>query len=80
MIVLGQKYKDRISGFQGVATGYVQYLSGCNQALLAPKVTKDGGKPDSEWIDEQRLVAVGKKVIKLDNSKSPGFDLPAPKR
>lgn len=80
MIVLGQKYKDKISGFEGVATGFVQYLTGCNQALLAAKMKKDDKEPKSIWFDEQRLDPVGKKVISLDNSKTPGPDLPAPIR
>ncbi len=26
---LGKKYKDRITGFEGVAVGYVEYLTDC---------------------------------------------------
>ena len=80
MIKLGGTYKDSITGFKGVATGYVKYLSGCNQALLTPTVNKDGEKPSSQWIDEQRLVQVGKKVISLNNGESPGFGKAAPIR
>ncbi len=29
MIELGRTYKDRITGFKGVATGFVEYLTGC---------------------------------------------------
>ena len=80
MIKLGAKYEDKITGFKGVATGYVQYLSSCNQALLTPKIKKDGTKSDSHWIDEQRLTQVGKSVVSLENGKSPGFGKAAPKR
>jgi hypothetical protein len=80
MITLGQKYKDKITGFEGIATGYVKYISGCNQALLAPSVSKDNVPKDAAWFDEQRLESVGKKIITLDNTKTPGFDSPAPRR
>ena len=80
MIELGIKVKDKITGFEGVVTGYVEYLSGCNQALVAPRVKEDGSLIDSEWIDEQRLDRVGKTQITLDNGAHPGADTPAPKR
>ncbi|MDR3389884.1 MAG: hypothetical protein P4L92_22840 [Rudaea sp.] len=80
MIQLGRVYKDKVTGFEGVATGYVQYLTGCNQALLAPKVGSDGASREAHWLDEQRLDAVGDTVITLNNAASPGFDKPAPKR
>lgn len=81
-IVLGRKYRDKISGFTGVATGYVNYITGCNQALLGPKAKDDGTLPQSHWFDEQRLEDVtepGGQVV-LDNGDAPGFDLPAPIR
>ena len=80
MFELGAEYTDKISGFTGVATGYCQYLSGCNQVLLAPKIKKDGTLPDSQWFDDQRLRKNKARIVNLDNSKSPGFDKPAPKR
>lgn len=80
MIELGKTYKDKITGFSGVATGYVQYLSGCHQVLLAPPVNDKGELRGSEWFDEQRLVEGDEEKIVLDNSKNPGFDKEAPKR
>lgn len=79
-IELGKTYKDRITDFQGVATGRVQYISGCNQALLAPKAKPDGSVNDAMWYDEQRLELVDAPRIKLDNGPTPGHDLAAPKR
>jgi hypothetical protein len=81
-IELGMKYRDKISGFTGVATGYVRYITGCNQVLLGPKAKDDGTLPSSEWFDEQRVEDVteaGGRVV-LDNGATPGFDRPAPKR
>lgn len=79
MDILGFKFRDKVTGFEGVATGYVRYLSGCNQALIVPHADKNEFK-DGQWIDEQRLKRrPGKRVI-LDNTKADGFDRPAPKR
>ncbi|QKC83247.1 hypothetical protein [Mesorhizobium sp. NZP2077] len=79
--VLGTTLRDIVTGFSGVVVGRVEYLTGCNQALLQPKVKEDGALTDSVWIDEQRLEAVsGVARVKLDNGTSPGFDRPAPKR
>ena len=78
---LGCTVKDRITGFVGVATGVVDYITGCSQALVQPLMAKDGTVPESKWIDVQRLEIVpGKPQIVLDNSSTPGFDKPAPKR
>ena len=79
-IELGRKVKDKITGFTGTVTGLCQYISGCNQALVAPAVGKDGVAKDSAWFDEQRLEYVGTEKVTLDNGKTPGFDRAAPKR
>lgn len=80
-IVLGATYQDRITGFVGVATGYVSYITGCNQVLLAPKTKADGAMPEPQWLDEQRLIVLEtESVIVLDNGATPGFGTPAPVR
>jgi hypothetical protein len=80
MIQLGQKYKDKITGFEGVATGRCAYISVSDQVLLAPKCGDDGSSKDSHWFDVQRVEAIGEEIITLDNSKTPGCDRAAPKR
>jgi hypothetical protein len=80
MFELGKNYRDRVTGFEGMATGHVRYMTGCNQVLLAPRVGKDGKVPDSQWFDEQRLEVADKKpALVLDNTRTPGPDKPAPK-
>lgn len=79
MTTLGATYRDKITGFTGVATGYVTYITGCNQVLIAPAST-DGSLKSSEWIDEQRLERRPIEIITLDNGHAPGFDTPAPRR
>ena len=79
-VTLGAEYKDKITGFKGVCTGYCEYISGCNQALLAPRVGKDGKPLAGEWYDVQRLEQTKAKSIYLDNGKTPVCDMAAPVR
>jgi hypothetical protein len=81
MANLGHTYSDKITGFTGVAVGYVQYLSGCNQVLLAPRCGPDGALRESQWFDQQRLdLDVAIPPVQLDNGATPGCDRSAPKR
>lgn len=81
-IKLGYTYKDKITGFYGIVVGYVQYISGCNQALVQPECDSSGILRDSAWFDVQRLeeqVMVRDPIV-LDNGVTPGCDKMAPKR
>lgn len=79
--VLGYKVRDKITGFEGVATGYVTYISGCNQVWIAPfGLDKDGKARESHWFDEQRLEIVEGDRTVLENAKAPGFDKAPPAR
>ena len=80
MNFMGRKVKDKITGFTGIVTGYVSYISGCNQVLITPSVDKDGKIKESEWVDEQRVKILPGKTIALNNSQGAGFGPPAPKR
>ena len=81
MIQLGSTAKDKITGFTGIVVGRVEYISGCNQVFLVPKVDKDGKRRDGEWFDEQRIDVDQKtRVITLENAKTPGSDALPPQR
>ena len=55
MVKLGERYRDTISGFEGVATSRSEYLHGCVRVGLE---TGKDGELKQEWFDEQRLVRV----------------------
>lgn len=78
--MLGHKVRDRITGFSGVVTGVVTYLTGCNQALVSPEVSDDGKLRDAHWFDVQRVEVVGNDRIVLDNGATPGCDMAPPVR
>lgn len=81
MNALGNTYRDKVTGFIGVATGHVVYLTGCSQLLLNPPCDVNGNIRKSHWFDEQRceLLANTERII-VDNSEFQGCDREAPKR
>lgn len=62
MIELGQKAKDKITGFKGILVGRCQYITGCDQYGIAPPA-KDGKTGDTNWFDEGRIEIIGKGVL-----------------
>jgi hypothetical protein len=78
-IQLGASVRDKITGFSGVVTGRATYITGCDQVLVAPPITKDDGAlPTSHWFDSQRLTVLDAPIVTLDNRETPGPDAPAP--
>ena len=59
-IKLGYKYKDKISGFTGIAVSSTKFINGCDRISLQAKVDKDGSLPKEKWFDDIQLVQVGK--------------------
>ena len=54
-VELGRKYRDTISGWEGVATGRYDYLNGCQRVSLSG--AKDG-KPEEYVFDVQQLIDI----------------------
>ena len=76
---LGMTVKDVVTGFKGIVTGRVEYLTGCTQYLVQPPVKKDGDCVDARWIDEDRLENTSTKVFSLPKTID-GCDSPAPSK
>ena len=55
---LGTEVKDTITGFECIITGRVEYLTGCCQCFISPKISADGAFREGVWIDEVRLKCV----------------------
>lgn len=52
-INLGDKVRDRISGYEGVMMARCEYLTGCAQIGIKPQGVKaDGGTFDTLYFDE----------------------------
>lgn len=57
-IEFGRLYRDEITGFEGRATGYCSYISGCDQVLIVPTLDKEGKHRAGMWFDDDRLIDV----------------------
>lgn len=67
-IQLGNRVKDIVTGFTGIASSKIEYLNGCVQFGVKPKVEKDGKMPEIYYIDVQQLEFVdeGVSIKKID--------------
>lgn len=68
MVNLGDKVKDTITGFVGIAVARHSYLNGCNRVTIQPVVKKDGSLLEAQTFDEPQLELVKKKKVVGDNS------------
>ena len=79
-IEMGVTVQDEVTGFKGIVTGRVEYITGCIQLLVQPKSKSGTEVIESKWFDEDRLeVANGKKIV-LPSRLQDGCDKPAPVR
>ena len=52
-VVLGQRYRDPVSGWEGIAVCFHSYMFGCRRVTVAGK--DSDGKPDEYTFDEPQL-------------------------
>ena len=70
-VKLGDRYRDPITGFEGVAIARAEYLYGCARVCLQAMLDKDGNIPEPQWIDEMQLA-------ELEPDKQKGGPRPDP--
>ena len=69
-IELGDKVKDIVTGFTGIAVARTQWIAGCDRITVQPdRLTKDGETMESGTFDEPMLIIVKKASIKNKSSK-----------
>jgi len=77
-VELGDKVKDSVTGFTGVAIGRTQWLYGCDRIIVQPPVGKDGKLGETGQFDEPSLVVIAKKKVtvkKVPGAKTGGFNI-----
>jgi hypothetical protein len=91
-VELGVTIEDSITGFTGIVTARCEYITGCHQLLVQPRVKNNGDFVESRWFDEDRCkqlpgdgVEVGysallEKMKRTTVNPGSGFDKPAPRR
>jgi len=80
-IKLGRKVRDKVTGFEGIATSRVEYINGCIQYGVTPKVKKDDrtAYPDSTYVDEGQLELI-KEGVKIKKKPLGGVRNDTPNR
>lgn len=72
-IEIGDRVRDRVSGFKGIAISRTEWLFGCIRIQVQPeKIGKDGKYPESIVFDEASLEVIKKAaVLKKDENPVP---------
>jgi|GEM_PF-1023527 len=78
MFELGAKVKDTVTDFEGTITSRIEYLNGCIQYCVEPKLDKDGKARKHQYIDEGQLELIQKKAKKTakKDKEGPGGRMP----
>lgn len=66
MLNLGDRARDRITGFAGIITGRCEYLTGCDQVLINPGKLRDDKVVEGAWFDVSRVELTGEAAFTLD--------------
>lgn len=70
---LGTKLRCTITGFEGTAIAKCEYLNGCIQYCVKPKVKADGKFPEGQYIDQDQLEkAIETKKVKFKKNNTAG--------
>lgn len=71
----GKLVRDKVTGFEGVVIGRCDYLYGCSQYGIVPKVDKDGKTGEVHWFDAGRIEVVGAGVsVESVQADEPGAE------
>jgi len=72
-VKLGDRARDRITGFEGIVTTHVRYLTGCDAVWLRASANEDG-KAREQWAHVPVLELVDDNPLEV---KSMPKDVPA---
>lgn len=71
-IELGDKVRDVVTGFEGIAIGEHQWLTGCRSISVQPgKISEDGKLSEATGFDEHRLQIIQKSAVKMPSAEAP---------
>ncbi len=71
-INLGDKAKDKVTGFEGIVVARTVYLNGCARIGLQSDKLKDGLPTETQWFDEPQLTLVKAQKIKTGSRDTGG--------
>ena len=68
MTNLGDRVKDKVTGFCGLVTAKTTWMNGCVRVGVQSEKLKDGIPQEVQWIDEAQLTVVKRGIVK------PGYE------
>lgn len=82
MINLGDKVRDTISGFEGIAIGHSKFLHGCDTIGIKPQGLHDGQPIAAHWFDINQVETIEADAVKptRQHDPKPGGPRPTPGR
>lgn len=69
-IELGDKVKDKVTGFEGIAVAKIEYLNGCVQFGVKAQVT-DAALKEAEYIDVGQLEYIDEGINEPEIEEKP---------
>lgn len=64
-IGLGDKVRDMVTGFSGIAVARTEWINGCVRWCVQSDKLKDGKPADEIWFDDGRLSLVKFAAVKV---------------
>jgi len=77
-IELGNKVRDKVTGFEGIATARVEYINKCVQYCVKPKVKEDGKMTNGEYIDIDELEIIDDGIV-IESKPTGGLQRDCPR-
>lgn len=62
-IGMGDRVRDKISGFEGIVTARYEFFNGCIRMEVQPKVKKKNEKIEGQVFDHQQLEVLERKAV-----------------
>jgi hypothetical protein len=79
-IKLGDRVKDKMTGFEGIVVCLSQWITDCERVSVQPVKLRDGKRQDYETFDAPQLEVLKAGAFKLSFATDPGGPRPEPRR
>ena len=65
-VELGDRVKDRVTGFRGICIARTSHLAGCDTVGVKTEALEPGKPiPDAEWFDITQIEVLDKAIVAL---------------
>lgn len=70
-VQIGDRCRDKVSGFVGIVTCRIEFLNGCIRVDLQPTVDKDGKPVDARMFDIDQVEVVDVQAVPFKYAVKP---------